>query len=127
MCIRDRYQRRRYDRGGIGEGIDGELEGGENSVPSSQPQSSDRKPGGPEAISISYSAAYNACTSHARDALADRGYILAAPARPETAEDLGGAYKITARVKAQDKSGESWSRDLYCETAGDRVFLLELI
>ncbi len=137
----DRYERRRYDdrdyedRGyedrsylpereydDNGEGntsddaLERELEGG-------APLGAD----GPGPISISYRGAYDACTKHARRALSNRGFILAAPARPETAENVGGAYRITATVMAENNRGESWSRAMYCEADENRVYLLELI
>lgn len=86
-----------------------------------------RLDGGPEPIRISIEAAYKACTRHARAALADRGFILAAPSAPETADDMGGAWKMTATVLAEDRRGESWSRAMYCEADDNRVYLLELI
>lgn len=86
-----------------------------------------RLDGGPEPIRISVDAAYDACTRHARAALANRGFVLAAPAAPETAEDAGGAWKMTATVLAEDSYGGSWSRAMYCEADESRVYLLELI
>jgi len=134
---RDRYDRRRYrsrnsnrtilrerdnegvtgDEGGRSDDLDSALEGGRV----------DRNDGGPAPISISYRGAYATCMTHARKALGDRGFILAAPDRPETAEDAGGAWRITATVSAQNQKGESWNRAMYCEATEDRVFLLELI
>lgn len=86
-----------------------------------------RLDGGPEPIRISIEDAYRACTRHARAALADRGFILAAPSAPETADDMGGAWKMTATVLAEDRRGQSWSRAMYCEADDNRVYLLELI
>lgn len=82
--------------------------------------------GGPEPIRVSYASAYNACIRHAREALGNRGYVLSAPYKPETAEDLGGSWKMTATVTAQ-KGADGWSRAMYCEAADNRVYLLELI
>ena len=86
-----------------------------------------RLDGGPEPIRSSIETAYKACTRHARAALADRGFVLAAPSAPETADDIGGAWKMTATVLAEDRRGESWSRAMYCEADDNRVYLLELI
>ena len=85
-----------------------------------------RLDGGPEPIRVSYANAYQACTKHARAALGNRGFVLAAPAKPDTAEDVGGAWKMTATVTAQ-KGDDSWSRAMYCEADDSRVYLLELI
>lgn len=82
--------------------------------------------GGPGPIRISPEAAFDACISHARSALAERGFVLSAPYEPDTAEDLGGSWKMTANVMAQ-RGGESWTRALYCEADDNRVYLLELI
>ena len=101
-----------YDAGPIDRTLDDDLE--------------PRLDGGPEPIRFSYAGAYQACMTHARAALGDRGFILAGPAKPETAEDLGGAWKMTATVTAQ-KGGDSWSRAMYCEADDSRVYLLELI
>ncbi len=97
-----------------GDDLDASLEGG-------------RVDGGPEPIRFSYADAYRTCTKHARAALGDRGFILAAPAVPETAEDMGGAWKMTANVTAQDQSGDSFTRAMYCEADDSRVYLLELV
>lgn len=86
-----------------------------------------RLDGGPEPIRFSAAGAYQACMTHARAALGERGFMLAAPPSPETAEDTGGAWKMTATVSAQSQSGESWSRAMYCEADESRVYLLELI
>jgi len=85
-----------------------------------------RADGGPEPIRLSYGKAYDACLQHARNALGNRGFILSAPYKPETAEDLGGSWKMTATVIAQ-KGSEDWSRAMYCEADDSRVYLLELI
>ncbi|NNE40235.1 MAG: hypothetical protein HKN14_04875 [Marinicaulis sp.] len=82
---------------------------------------------GPEPIRYSAAEAFQACTKHARQALAARDFILAAPAEPETAEGVGGAWKMTATVRAENQRGESWSRAMYCEADERRVYLLELI
>ncbi|CAK9039398.1 Uncharacterized protein SCF082_LOCUS24157 [Durusdinium trenchii] len=88
----------------------------------------ERLDGGPEPIRLSFSgAAYSTCVDHARQALADRNFILAAPARPDTADDIGGAWKMTANVSAQNQQGEQWTRAMYCEADDSRVYLLELI
>ncbi|MEO1251607.1 MAG: hypothetical protein AAFW81_04585 [Pseudomonadota bacterium] len=86
-----------------------------------------RRDGGPEPIRFSAAAAYEACMTHARAALSERGFRLAAPPDPDTAEDVGAAWKMTATVSAQARDGESWSRAMYCEADADRVYLLELI
>ncbi|MEM8770248.1 MAG: hypothetical protein AAGD92_01240 [Pseudomonadota bacterium] len=86
-----------------------------------------RNDGGPAPIRIAAGDAYRTCTQHARTALGDRGFILAAPASPETAEDVGRGWKMTATVSAQNQAGESWSRAMYCEADADRVYMLELI
>lgn len=86
-----------------------------------------RLDGGPEPIRVSVDAAYAACTRHARAALSNRGFILAAPSAPDTADDIGDAWKMTATVLAEDQRGGSWSRAMYCEADEDRVYLLELI
>ena len=86
-----------------------------------------RLDGGPEPIRFSAAGAYQACMIHARAALGERGFMLAAPPSPETAEDTGGAWKMTATVSAQSQTGESWSRAMYCEADESRVYLLELI
>lgn len=85
-----------------------------------------RLDGGPEPIRYSAQGAYNACIVHARAALSERGYILAGPAEPETAEDMGDAWKMTANIMAQ-RGGDSWSRAMYCEADEGRVYVLELI
>ena len=86
-----------------------------------------RRDGGPEPIRFEISEAYDTCTRHARRALSERGFILAAPAAPETADAQSGAWKLTANVSAQNQYGESWSRAMVCEADADRVYLLELI
>lgn len=83
--------------------------------------------GGPQPIRFSAAEAYQTCMTHARSALSERGYMMAAPAAPDTAEDVGGAWKMTATVSAQSREGESWSRAMYCEADASRVYLLELI
>lgn len=141
----DRYERRRYDdrdwgsSGDYGEDtstpveprdrdIDDQLEGGpEGQSTRSVDRNERRNDGGPEPIVISDRRAYQTCTDHARRALSNRGFILAAPARPETSEDMGRAFRITATVRAQNNRGESWRRAMVCEADEDRVFLLELI
>ena len=86
-----------------------------------------RNDGGPEPIRFSAAEAYQACMTHARAALSERGYILAGPHVPDTAEDVGGAWKMTANVSAQNRTGDSWNRAMYCEADASRVYLLELI
>jgi len=86
-----------------------------------------RLDGGPAPIRVSVASAYEACTDHARVALGRRGYVLSAPAAPETAEDLGTGWKMTATVLAENRRGDRWSRAMYCEADEGRVFLLELI
>ena len=83
--------------------------------------------GGPnEGVRVSSSLAYQACIRRVRTALSERGYILSAPFEPETAEDIGGAWKMTATVLAQ-RGADDWSRAMYCEADEDRVYLVELI
>lgn len=96
-----------------GAGVDADLE--------------DRLDGGPEPIRLSYREAYDSCVGHAREALADRDFVLAAPSRPETADDIGGAWKMTANVTARNRQGEQWTRAMYCEADEARVYMLELI
>jgi hypothetical protein len=83
--------------------------------------------GGPAPIRISSGAAYATCVSQARAALADRNFTLAVPDRPDTADDIGGAWKMTANVTTQSPQGESWTRAMYCEADASRVYLLELL
>ena len=82
--------------------------------------------GSNEGVRVSSSLAYQACIRRVRTALSERGYILSAPYRPETAEDIGGAWKMTATVLAQ-RGADDWSRAMYCEADEDRVYLVELI
>ena len=86
-----------------------------------------RLDGGPDPIRLSYGDAYTTCIGHARQALADRNFVLAAPARPDTADNVGGAWKMTANITAQNQQGEQWTRAMYCEADEQRVYLLELI
>ena len=85
-----------------------------------------RLDGGPEPIRLSYDSAYDACIQHARNAMGNRGFELSAPVRPETAEDTGAGWKLTATVNAE-RGADSWRRAMYCEASGERVYLLELI
>lgn len=96
------------------DGLDGALAGGRND-------------NGPEPIRLDYRQAYQTCIRHARAALRERGFLLAGPARPDTVEDMGRAWKMTANVTAQDRNGASWGRAMYCEADEGRVYLLELI
>lgn len=89
--------------------LDGRLEGGAD-----------------EPIYVSVDAAYDACLRHARSALAERGFIVSAPYRPETAEDRGGAWLMTATVTAQ-RGPDRWSRAMSCEASDTRVYRMELI
>ncbi|GJL95139.1 MAG: hypothetical protein DHS20C05_15440 [Hyphococcus sp.] len=107
-----------YDEDAKADPLDDRLAGGD------QARADD---GGPAPIRYSYDQAYRTCMTHARAALSDRGFILAAPARPETAEEVGRAWKMTANVTAQNDRGESWNRAMYCEADDSRVYLLELI
>ncbi len=86
-----------------------------------------RLDGGPEPIRLSAGAAYSTCISHVREMLAQRDFMLAAPAQPDTAENVAGAWKMTANVTAQDRRGDEWNRAMYCEADEGRVYLLELI
>ena len=75
---------------------------------------------------ISAGAAYQTCLTHARRALSERGFVVAAPYRPDTVQDRGGALLMTATVTAQ-RGGERWSRAMSCEASESRVYRLELI
>ncbi len=75
---------------------------------------------------ISSAAAYRICLDHARRALGERGFVVAAPYRPDTVEDRGAALLMTATVRAQ-RGGESWARAMSCEASESRVFRMELI
>lgn len=122
------YDREAFKRGyeeGYSEGRANDIEaGGDGAAPRALDT---RLDGGPEPIRFSAAEAYQTCMTHARSALGDRGFLLAAPPTPETAEDTGGAWKMTATVSAQNAAGESWSRAMYCEADETRVYLLELI
>ncbi|MEZ5891955.1 MAG: hypothetical protein R3C58_02230 [Parvularculaceae bacterium] len=78
------------------------------------------------APSGSSAAAYQTCLDHARRALGDRGFVVSAPYRPDTADDLGGSWRMTATVRAQ-RGSESWARAMSCEASSSRVYRLELI
>lgn len=132
------YDREAFKRGyeeGYSEGRAADLEAGVNpgaprdlsNGPSRKDDLDARLDGGPEPIRFSAAEAYQTCMTHARTALGDRGFMLAAPPAPDTAEDTGGAWKMTATVSAQNPAGESWSRAMYCEADESRVYLLELI
>ncbi len=138
----DRYARRAqptYDREAFKRGYEeGYSEGRAKSLENGAPQDlrngdvlddelDARLDGGPEPIRFSAAEAYQTCMTHARSALGQRGFMLAAPPAPATAEDTGGAWKMTATVSAQNPAGESWSRAMYCEADESRVYLLELI
>jgi hypothetical protein len=132
----DRYSRRAvrtYDTGaferGYEEGYARGRDGGDGAPAGDDldVQLEGSADGGPQPIRLTYDNAYKTCTKHARVALGNRGFILAAPNRPETAEDLGGSWKMTANVTAQNQNGESWTRAMYCEADDSRVYLLELI
>lgn len=71
--------------------------------------------------------AFAACMRHAAGALGDQGLRLYGPDRPDTAEDRGETYRVTARVTARNARGERWRRDLVCDATGTRVYRLELI
>lgn len=75
---------------------------------------------------ISAGAAYRVCLDHARRALGERGFVVAAPYQPDTVEDRGGALLMTATVRAQ-RGGDSWARAMSCEASESRVYRLELI
>ena len=77
-------------------------------------------------LPISASAAYRVCLDHARRALSERGFVVAAPYRPDTVEDRGGALLMTATVTAQ-RGGDRWSRAMSCEASESRVYRMELI
>lgn len=83
--------------------------------------------GGPnEAGRISVAEAYQTCLRRVRSALSERGFIVSAPFEPDTAEDIGGAWKMTATVLAQ-RGADDESRAMYCEADETRVYLVELI
>ena len=83
--------------------------------------------GGPnEAGRISVAEAYQTCLRRVRSALSERGFILSAPFEPDTADDLGGAWKMTATVMAQ-RGSQDWSRAMVCEADAGRVYMVELI
>lgn len=82
--------------------------------------------GGAAPIPISVDAAYDACLRQARAALGERGFVVSAPYRPDTAEDRGGAWLMTATVTAQ-RGPDRWSRAMSCEASDNRVYRLELI
>ena len=83
--------------------------------------------GGPnEAGRISVAEAYQTCLRRVRSALSERGFILSAPFEPDTADDLGGAYRMTATVMAQ-RGSDDWSRAMTCEADEGRVYMVELI
>ena len=75
---------------------------------------------------VAEAAAYRTCVDHARRALGERGFVVAAPYQPDTVEDRGGALLMTATVRAQ-RGGESWARAMSCEASENRVYRLELI
>lgn len=106
------------DDGAIEDDLDAQLDGAIYN---------DRNDGGPAPIRFSAAGAYETCLTHARAALRERGYLLAGPATPETAVDTGAAWKMTATVSAENQTGDSWSRAMYCEADANRVYLLELI
>lgn len=83
--------------------------------------------GGPnEAGRISVAEAYQTCLRRVRSALSERGFILSAPFEPDTADDLGGAWKMTATVMAQ-RGSQDWSRAMVCKADAGRVYMVELI
>ncbi len=132
----DRYSRRAvrtYDTGAFERGYEEGYARGrdaDGAAPADgdlDVQREGRADGGPQPIRLTYDNAYKTCTKHARAALGNRGFVLAAPNRPDTAEDLGGSWKMTANVTAQNQNGESWTRAMYCEADDSRVYLLELI
>lgn len=75
---------------------------------------------------ISAGAAYRVCLDHARRALGERGFVVAAPYQPDTVEDRDGALLMTATVTAQ-RGPDRWSRAMSCEASESRVYRLELI
>lgn len=115
----DYYDDRAYDDGAYGD--DSGLAGGGPVYRSPGASDYDRAP-----RMISESAAYNACLSHARRALAERGFVVSAPYRPETVEDRGGALLMTATVTAE-RGADMWSRAMSCEASENRVYRMELI
>lgn len=82
--------------------------------------------GGGAPARITVDAAYQACLNHARGALSERGFVISAPYRPDTAVDRGGAWLMTATVTAR-RGPDRWSRAMSCEASGERVYRLELI
>ncbi len=112
------YEDDRYDPGPrdgslSDDDLDGRLDGGGSD-------------GGPEPIRYSADAAYKACIIHARAALSERGFQLASPAEPETAEEVGGAWRMTANVTTS-RGVDMWTRAMYCEADEGRVYELELL
>lgn len=79
-----------------------------------------------EAGRISVAEAYQTCLRRVRSAMSERGFIVSAPYKPETADDLGGAWKMTATVMTQ-RGAEDWSRAMVCEADESRVYMVELI
>lgn len=114
----DYYDNRAYDDGAYD---DSGLAGGGPVYRSPGASDYDRAP-----RMVSESAAYNACLSHARRALAERGFVVSAPYRPETVEDRGGALLMTATVTAE-RGADMWSRAMSCEASESRVYRMELI
>ncbi|WP_411816619.1 hypothetical protein [Hyphococcus sp. DH-69] len=106
----DRYADRRYDDEPLDDRYDDELAGGNDER---------RYSGSPD-------AAYQVCLDQARGALAERGFVITAPYRPDTVEDRGGSWMMTATVTAQ-RGGDRWARAMSCEASESRVYRMELI
>lgn len=118
------YEDDGYYDDGLRDGFDdgGELLGGPADPAYAPPPRVSEAP----RYASSPSFAYQACLDHARRALGERGFVVAAPYQPDTADNLGGAWRLTATVRAR-RGGESWSRAMSCEADGARVYRLELI
>lgn len=83
--------------------------------------------GGPNEVGrVSVAEAYQSCLRQVRSAMSERGFIISAPFEPDTADDLGGAWKMTATVLTQ-RGAEDWSRAMVCEADEARVYRVELI
>ncbi|MFQ5564213.1 MAG: hypothetical protein ACE5FO_11655, partial [Parvularculaceae bacterium] len=72
--------------------------------------------------------AFIACTSRARDSLRSRGLMVASPASPSSAEEVGeGAWRFEADFTTQDRRGGQLLRTMTCEADEGGVRVLELI
>lgn len=72
--------------------------------------------------------AFDECASRARDALSDRGLMVASPAGPSSVKEVGdGAWRFKADFTTQDRRGGQLLRTMTCEADESGVRLLELI